>query len=352
MKSKRLFLWVLSIALILILCFVSPVTGKTARDIAKKAFPSVVMLVMEDSAGQPLSLGSGFFVRNDIVATNLHVIEGASGGYAKIVGAKPKYDITGYVAIDERRDLILLKIKDANAPVLRLGDSTKLAVGDEIFAVGNPQGLEGTFSKGIVSAIRTVGHDFLLQITAPISPGSSGGPVLDEQGKVIGVAVATFKGGQNLNFAIPGSYLAGLLSEIKPIVRLSAKTTPKQRKSLLDGFGGRSVEGVIGGEMRWSWRWHGPLAGGYSFSIHNELREGVKDVYCLVVFYDRAGKSIEADIVQFNDVIPGGLARRVTSKVHQSVQELTTPDDSQTPTTRIEFRILDFRIVESSEEGL
>ncbi len=149
------------------------------------------MLVMHDDNGQPLSLGSGFFVKENVVATNLHVVEVAAGGYAKIVGAKPKYDIVGYVAIDKRSDLVLLKIKDVKAPTLSLGDGNKVAIGDELFVVGNPKGLEGTFSKGIVSAIRTVGQNSILQITAPISPGSSGGPVLDEQGKVIGVAVAT-----------------------------------------------------------------------------------------------------------------------------------------------------------------
>lgn len=170
--------------------------AQDAREIAKKAFPSVVMLLMEDNAGQPLSLGSGFIVKEGIVATNLHVVAGSGKGYAKFISKKTKHDIMGYVAIDEKSDLVLLKIKDVNAPVLSLGDSNKVSVGDEIFVIGNPQGLEGTLSKGIVSAIRTVGQDSILQITAPISPGSSGGPVLNEKGEVIGVAVATFKEGQ------------------------------------------------------------------------------------------------------------------------------------------------------------
>lgn len=151
---------------------------KTAREIAYNSFPSVVMLVMEDSNGQPLSLGSGFFVREGIVATNLHVIEGASKGYAKIVGKKAKYDISSVMGIDTKRDLVLLAIRDAKAPSLSLGDSHQVAVGDEIYAIGNPQGLEGTFSQGIIGSIREVGPDKILQITAPISPGSSGGPVL------------------------------------------------------------------------------------------------------------------------------------------------------------------------------
>ena len=225
--------------LILGLFHISLAIAGNARDIAKQAFPSVVMLVMEDDNGQPLSLGSGFFVREDIVATNLHVVEGSMGGYAKIVGQKSKYSIAGYVAIDERWDLILLKIKDANAPALSLGDSTKIAVGDEIFAVGNPKGLEGTFSKGIVSAIRKIEEDTLLQITAPISPGSSGGPILNSEGDVIGISVATFKGGQNLNFAIPVSYLSNLLTNVKSVKALSVKEKPKKKvKSILnDSYG-------------------------------------------------------------------------------------------------------------------
>lgn len=355
MKCRRLFLRVLSISLILSLCLISPAKGQTARDIAKKVFPSVVMLVMEDSAGQPLSLGSGFFVRKDIVATNLHVIEGASGGYAKIVGAKPKYDIVGYVAIDEQSDLVLLRIKDANSPVLSLGDSAKVAVGDEIFAVGNPRGLEGTFSKGIISAIRNIGQDTLLQITAPISPGSSGGPVLNTEGQVIGVAVATFQGGQNLNFAIPVSYLSKLLSDLKPVKKLSTEKIPKKKvKSILNDLGGRNTEGVIGRQLLWDKDidstgtafWHGE----YTFSLQNQLRTPVADVYCLIVFYDEKSNPIDIDVVHYKGTIPPNLAKRINSKVDPSVQRLTTANYSLKPKSRIEFRILDFRIVEENEE--
>jgi hypothetical protein len=320
-------------------------SAQTARDIAQKSFPSVVMLLMEDTNSQPLSLGSGFFVDDDLVATNLHVVEGASGGYAKIVGEKQKYDIAGFVGIDAQRDLVLLKITAARAPFLSLGDSRRVAVGDEIYAIGNPQGLEGTFSKGIISGIRKVGKDILLQITAPISPGSSGGPILNAQGEVIGVAVAAFRGGQNLNFAIPSSYLASLLVHRKPVSPLSAETAPREEESILGGLGGPSTEGVTGGQLTWRWEFHG-FPGEYSFSLQNRLREAIRNVYCLVVFYDRSDNPIETDLVRFDGVIPGGLARRVTSEVHQSVQELTTPNGSQTPTTRIEFRVLDFRAVE------
>lgn len=185
----------------------SSANAQTAQEIAKKAFGSTVLLVMEDANGQPLSLGSGFIVRDGQIASNRHVIEGAARGYAKQVGQKTKHDIEGIVAVDPERDLVVLKISGAGAIALTLGSSDAVQVGESVYAVGNPQGLEGTFSQGIVSSIREVGTDKLLQITAPISPGSSGGPVLNSKGEVIGVSVATFRGGQNLNFAIPSVYL-------------------------------------------------------------------------------------------------------------------------------------------------
>jgi len=198
--------WCVTVAVATFVCWCSSVTlAQTAREIAKKVSPSVVLLVMEDENGQPLAMGSGFVIEDGIVATNLHVIAGASRGYAKLAEQKEKFNISGTVAVDVARDIALLAVEDIKAPALSIGDSKQLAVGDEVYAVGNPRGLEGTFSAGIISSIRKVGEDSLLQITAPISPGSSGGPVVDNKGEVIGVAVATFKGGQNLNFAIPSS---------------------------------------------------------------------------------------------------------------------------------------------------
>lgn len=209
--------------------------AQTAQQIAKKAFESTVLLVMQDANGQSVSLGSGFFAAQGKIASNLHVVEGASRGYAKVVGQKDKYDIEGIIGINPDRDLVLLKVSAAFIPPLSLGNSDAVEVGEPVYAVGNPQGLEGTFSQGVVSGIRQVGLDKLLQITAPISPGSSGGPVLNSKGEVIGVSVATFKSGQNLNFAIPSNYLKGLLGStgtVKPLV--GVKSLPGKHSILGD----------------------------------------------------------------------------------------------------------------------
>ena len=181
----------------------------TPQQIAEAALPSVVMLVILEGRDRRLSVASGFFVDEGVVATNYHVMQGGRRGYVKLVGETDRHEMGPVLKRDEERDLLLLKV-DARAPALPLSDRP-VAVGDKVYVLGNPEGLEGTFSEGIVSAMRTLERDTFIQITAPISPGSSGGPVLNDRAEVIGIAVATVREGQNLNFAIPVSYLKALL---------------------------------------------------------------------------------------------------------------------------------------------
>ena len=163
---------------------------------------STVSLVMEDNFKQPLSLGSGFIIDNGKVITNLHVIEDAKYGYVTISGESKKHKIEGYLVVDKTNDLALLSVPTlVGAPIEINGNNPE--IGEKIYAIGNPKGLSGTISEGIISGIRTFDNEELIQITAPISPGSSGGPVINNNGELIGVSVGTLESGQNLNFAIP-----------------------------------------------------------------------------------------------------------------------------------------------------
>ena len=235
----RIILWVV-VAMVAPLVLSQSLAAQTlsTRDIAQRSLPSVVLLVIDSGHNDRISYGSGFFVAPDVVATNFHVIEHAISGYARIVGQEAQYEIIGLVAADSSRDLVLLKLKGVAGRPLSLGDSNALAIGDEIFAVGNPQGLEGTFSQGIVSSIRRQGDQSLIQITAAISPGSSGGPVLNVRGDVVGVAVGGIMGGDALNFAIPVSFLKSLITNQKPPVLLGAVTREPARSRTEDPLEG------------------------------------------------------------------------------------------------------------------
>jgi hypothetical protein len=211
------------------------VEAATPTDIARNTFPSVVLIQVFDSRGMLISVGSGFFVREDLIATNAHVIDRASRVVVKIVGEDVKHEAIGTTAIDTTRDLALLKIASVRGTPLRLGNSDAVAVGDEVFAVGNPAGFEGTFSQGLISGIRIIEGRRMLQTTAAVSPGSSGGPLLNRSGEVVGIVSEFFSEGQSLNFAIPTSALTMLLT-----IEGGAKDHDNKRKAPLPPKNGES----------------------------------------------------------------------------------------------------------------
>ena len=193
----------------------------TSGEIAKMGLRSTVVLTMQDSKGRPLKLATGFLVSKGVIATNFHVIEGAQQGYVSLVGDSRTYRVSGTVAVDREQDLALLAADEIDAPSLQLDASAPIDVGETVYVIGNPEGLEGTFSQGIVSSVRQGKDSELIQFTAPISHGSSGGPVLNRKGRVIGLAMGTLKEGQNLNFAIPAARVAELLTNAGPITPLA-----------------------------------------------------------------------------------------------------------------------------------
>lgn len=335
----------------LIFCVLNVVIAQTPQQIAQKAFSSTVLLVMEDKNGQTLSLGSGFFVGQGQIATNLHVVEGAVRGYAKLVGKETKFNIEGFTAIDKKRDLIILKVTAFGYKDLFIGNSDLVRVGDTIYAVGNPRGLEGTFSDGIISSIRPVLSDTLIQITAPLSPGSSGGPVLNRKGEVIGVSVLTIRDGQNLNFAIPSNYLKTLITKVGVKKPLSQAKPNIEQQTILRNFGNPSEMGVTGGKFWWIDTSYASFSLGYTFSLQNKLRENVKNVHYLVIFYDTVGDPIDVTFEKFSGIIPAGLAKRLKGSISDSsVKKLSTEyefDDLSLSLkkTYVKFRVLDYEIV-------
>ena len=173
--------------------------------ISRQANGSIVSIVMSDKDGHPLAQGSGFLVsKNGHVVTNYHVIKNGASAVIKLPDGA-FFAVDGVLASNKDRDVAIIKAHGNNFRPLTLGDSNRLQVGEEVVAIGNPLSLESTVSNGIVSAIRTVEEEGgkFLQVTAPISPGSSGGPLFNMAGEVVGITTSHLIGGQNLNFAIP-----------------------------------------------------------------------------------------------------------------------------------------------------
>lgn len=174
------------------------------RDNAK----SVFLLYVQGPSGDFVAEGSGFLVAGDRIVTNAHVAD-----LGKVfVQLGPARIPATQIALDAANDLALLKLDaQLSAPPLALATSAP-SPGDEVFVISNPEGLERSISQGMVAGWRTDNGRQLLQITAPISHGSSGGPVFNQAGAVVGIADAYLEGGENLNFAVPTAELTSLLA--------------------------------------------------------------------------------------------------------------------------------------------
>lgn len=263
----------------------APAAGPaTASDVYRKVSPSVVLIegvaMNPNASGDRVerSAGSGFLVdASGLIVTNSHVVFGqqvlavtlddGTTLPARVVGADPVYDIAA---------IRIPPPKQGTLPVVELGASSDLNVGDEVFAIGNPFGLEQTLTRGVVSAVNRIlpGASWslkepLIQTDAAINHGSSGGPIVDGGGRVVGMATAILPGAQNIGFAIPIDLVKKVLPElvekgrvVRPWLGVQGQLVPPPLRILLkvplvDGFLVEVVEpgspaatlGVRGGEL-------------------------------------------------------------------------------------------------------
>lgn len=312
-------------------------------DIVRQNSKKVVMIVTFDSNDQPLSIGSGFFTSKDgRIVTNYHVIEGAARAIVKGTDSEERFPVDNVIMVSPDYDLAVLQVKKQSDPV-DLGDDLPLQVGERIVAIGNPEGLQGTVSEGIISGFRKIDDEFrIIQITAPISPGSSGGPLFDKNGKVVGITTAYLASGQNLNFAIPINALelmrrrtklvnqplsqlnyAGMAKPKPGVFSPSDKAFVKVSHALVDGL----MDEVV-------------------FSVQNTSSKGIKNVRLLALFhpgrydpreqvYKPTGDPIHFEAYLVPHEIPSGLTKQVKKKVSAQAER----------DWAVTFRVLDYEIL-------
>ena len=280
MKHKNGFLrgrFIVSMVVLLLFCTITTVPAQTAlpaEDMAEKALEATVYLEMKDKNGKTLGIGSGSFVKSNLIATNYHVIEGAASGTAKLVGKYTTYNIEGVTAIDKDNDLALLKVTAYGIRPLLLGDSNNIKTGSSVYVMGNPNGLEDAYLDCIVSPIN-LDEDVQKQIYGNlIPPRSSGSPVFDSKWTVIGVFVSTPSdhlslGAENLDHVIP-------INVLKMLLKQSGTTMPFSQG-----------QQPISAETYYRWAYDKYKLGNYKESIENfDMAIQLKPNYALA-YYNR-----------------------------------------------------------------
>ncbi|NHQ59035.1 tetratricopeptide repeat protein [Chlorobium sp. BLA1] len=188
-----------------------PTEAKSAAEVFADVSGSVVVIHNYDKNEKLQNIGSGVMLASGKVATNYHVIE--QTGKITVIYKGREYPATP-LYFDRFRDVCSLNVPGLPESRITIGSTHELKTGDKVYALGAPQGIELTFSDGIISGLRQVDKGFYIQTTAPISAGSSGGGLFDENGRLIGLPTYFFKQGQQLNFALPVEWILDLPNRV------------------------------------------------------------------------------------------------------------------------------------------
>ncbi len=200
---------------------------KTTPEVVKQVSAAVVVLTSEGRGLTSNSQASGVIINDGrTIVTNLHAVAGASKVSVHFEDGR-NTEATGYLGVDEKRDLICIQVperfKDISCP--DLSPLEDLRIGQKVIAIGSPQGFANTVSEGIISGIREFETGTkVIQTTAPVSPGSSGGGLFNDQGQLVGITSFLYTKGQNLNFAYPVDYILPLLGKTEPKPFTNLKT--------------------------------------------------------------------------------------------------------------------------------
>jgi tetratricopeptide (TPR) repeat protein len=225
------------------LCAAGPVAAQSAEEVFRQVSPSVLIVEAIDRAGSVVAFGSGIAIAPDRIITNKHVSDeglniqvrqGRNTWKASIARQNPE------------QDLCELWVEGLKASAATLRSSSTLTVGERVYAVGSPRGLELTITGGIISGIRQINQDRIIQTDASISPGSSGGGLFDASGRLVGITTFSLAAAQNLNFAVPVDWLIQTSQATGMIPKANTRTADASPIGLLQrGFKAEAAKDYV-----------------------------------------------------------------------------------------------------------
>jgi len=265
-------------------------SASPAEDIFAKVSPSVVRVNAMDASGRMVAFGSGVVIDRDAVITNCHVLRQGVNINVKLEGAVRSADVQ---VSDEELDLCRLNVSGLGAPAVTIGTVKQLRTGQRVYAIGAPQGLDLTISEGIVSSLREVPGGTVIQTTAPISAGSSGGGLFDLSGRLVGIMTFQHRYEQNLNFALPADWIGEMqtrrASASAPIPTARPSAVPASRTP--DDSPQRLVIG--------RWLCFGSISGRngeYNYRADGTVTVAASDGVSFAGHYSVAGRSVRYSV--------------------------------------------------------
>ncbi len=243
-------------------------TLKSAEQLYAELSKSTALIQVFNSSGQRISMGSGVVIENGVVITNCHVTRNGTQLKLHVAG---KTTAAKVIVADEVYDLCKLQGDAVDAPAVQLGSAESLRIGQKVYALGAPQGLDLTISDGIISSLRDLdGTGKIIQTTTPISPGSSGGGLFDAAGKLIGITTFQHRSGQNLNFAVPVDWIRSMQNRKntgKGVGRLTIESTAPERS----GGERASGEATPNSKIAGLWVCFSPITGnGFEMTLNQD----------------------------------------------------------------------------------
>ena len=330
----------ITLSMLLFCVFLFGLQIAQANEIFPTVLDQVVMIISMDENYQPISIGSGFLIgKNGEIATNYHVIEGASSAIVKFVNKEEKYTVDNIVQTSIKYDLAIIQISTKTLP-LSLGDDDLASVGNRIYAIGNPEGLEGTVSEGIISGFRKVDENFrIMQITAPISPGSSGGPIINQNGQVIGIASSSIIIGQNLNFAVPVNKLKEIISKPSKNLPFNKTSLPVDKDYKMSQQAEDTNLVTVFSVIRTKKYTDG--SGDIRLSVRNNSQRDIRNIKVLILWESSIGEVLHFSPVLVEDIIPSFQTKIILKRSVDAIGTLSLMYETET-------RIIDYEILETS----
>jgi S1-C subfamily serine protease len=254
--------------------------ARSAENVFAEAAPSVARINVLDATDRNVGNGSGVVIEPGIVLTSCHV---AKAG-AKLVVKMGETTLPATIKLaDEEYDMCRLAVPALRAPAVRIGSVNTLRTGQKVYAIGAPAGLELTISEGIVSSLRRIDEGTVIQTTAPISPGSSGGGLFDLSGQLVGIMTFQHRFGQNLNFALPADWIAQM--------RERSFSASGWRAAAVSASTGDKSSGLLVGQ--WLCRdWISGRAGSFRFDPDGRVNIAMSDIPAVVLNYGTSGKAL------------------------------------------------------------